>query len=182
MKLIKSLFKNLKHLWKTKRWWMIGALVILLIVGQRIYANSQNKDQLNFVSPTRETLVKTLEVSGTVDAKEKASLRFLAGGKVVYLGAKEGDLVKKWQTIAQIDAATLAKTQEKNLNLYSKERLDWDQQLDDIEDRTIDKAEERTVDKNQLALSNTGPDVEIAAIAVANTVMSSRLAGTSGRR
>lgn len=177
MKLVKPFIKKLKSLWKTKRWWVIGGLVILLIVGQRIYARSQNQGQLIFVSPTRETLVKTLEVSGTVDAKEKASMRFLAGGKVVYLGAKEGDQVRKWQTIATIDRASLAKTQEKNLNLYSKERLDWDQQLDDIEDRTIDKEETRTVDKNQLDLENTVIDVEIAAIAVENTVMSSPISG-----
>jgi HlyD family secretion protein/macrolide-specific efflux system membrane fusion protein len=177
MKLFKSIFKNIKHLWKTKRLWVIGGLFVLLIIGWQVSARSGNQNQLNFVSPTRETLVKTLEVSGTVDAKEKASLRFLSGGKVVYLGAKEGDVVKRWQTIAQIDAATAAKNKEKTLNLYSKERLDWDQQLDDIDDRTIDQAEDRTVDKNQLDLTNTVIDVELAAITVSNTVMSSPIAG-----
>src|SRR3972149_10986602 len=178
MKFVKLLVKKLKKIWKLRRWWVIGVLIVLLLVGRFVYARSQRQAQLTFISPTRETLIKTLAVSGTVDAKEKASMHFLAGGKVVYLGAKEGDQVKKWQTIAQIDAASLAKAQEKNLNLYSKDRLDWDQQLDDIEDRTIDKAEERTVDKNQLDLSNTVLDVEIAAIAVANTVMSSPINGT----
>ena len=177
MKFVKSLIKRFKNLWKTKRWWLVGSLVILLLVGQQIYARSQQQEELTFVSPIRETLVKTLEVSGTIDAKEKASMRFLAGGKVVYLGAKEGDQVRKWQTIAQIDAASLAKSQEKNLNLYSKERLDWDQQLDDVKDRTIDKEEDRTVDKNQLDLANTVLDVEIASIAVTNTVMSSPISG-----
>ncbi|HEX9817420.1 MAG TPA: HlyD family efflux transporter periplasmic adaptor subunit [Patescibacteria group bacterium] len=177
MKLVTSLSKKLKYLWKTRRWWVIVSLVGLLLVGQTIYARSQNQETLNFISPTRQDLVKTLEVSGSVDAKEKASLRFLAGGKVIYLGAKEGDLIKKWQTIAQIDAASAAKARKKSLNLYSKERLDWDQQLDDVENRTIDQSEGRTVDKNQLDLENTVLDVEIAAITVANSVMSSPIAG-----
>lgn len=152
-------------------------MVILLLAGRLIYARSQRQEQLTFVSPTRETLVKTLEVSGTVDAKEKASLRFLAGGKVVYLGAKEGDQVSRWQTIAQIDAASAAKAKEKSLNLYAKERLDWDQQLADVEDRTIDQEEGRTLTKNQLDLQNTVLDLEIAAITVGNTVMSSPIQG-----
>lgn len=177
MKILKSLLKKLKNLWMTKRWLVIGGIVILLVVVWRINAGANNQEQLTFTAPTRKDLVKTLEVSGAVDAKEKASLRFLAGGKVVYLGAKEGDLVRKWQTIAQIDAASAAKAKEKSLNLYSKERLDWDQQLDDVEDRTIDQAENRTVQKNQLDLENTVIDVELAAITVSNTVMSSPISG-----
>jgi len=176
-KFFTSLAKKLKQLWKTKRWWVIGGVVVLLLVVRQIFARAQNQEQLTFISPTRENLTKTLEVSGVVDAKEKAVMRFLGGGKVVYLGAKEGDEVRKWQTIAQIDAASAAKSQEKAVNLYAKERLDWDQQLDDIKDRPIDKAEQRTVDKNQLDLNNTVIDIELAAITVSNTVMSSPIQG-----
>jgi RND family efflux transporter MFP subunit len=176
MKFFKNIFKKFEHLWKTKRWWVIAGAVVLLIVIRQATASGQ-QEQLTFASPVRETLVKTLDVSGVVDAKEKAALRFLAGGKVVYLGAKEGDSIKKWQTIATIDAASLAKSQEKSLNLYSKERLDWEQQQDDIEDRTIDQAEQRTVAKDQLDLTNSVIDVQLAAIAVSNTIMSSPIAG-----
>lgn len=177
MKLVKSLFKKLKYLWKTKRWWLIGGLIVLLVIGRGFYKRAQSQKTLTFVSPTRENLVKTLDVSGVVDAKEKASMHFLAGGKIVYLGAHEGDAVKKWQTIATIDRASLSKTQEKDLNLYSKERLDWDQQLADINNRTIDQTELRTVQKNQLDLNNSVIDVQLAAIAVSNTVMSSPVKG-----
>ncbi|OGJ37512.1 MAG: hypothetical protein A2383_00620 [Candidatus Pacebacteria bacterium RIFOXYB1_FULL_39_46] len=177
MKFFKPFLNKLKNLWQTKRWWIIIGLVILLVAGRLVLAKSQDQEQLIFISPTRENLIKTLEVSGVIDAKEKASLRFLAGGKVTYLGAKEGDSVKKWQTIAQIDAASVAKSKEKYLNLYSKERLDWDQQLDDVKDRTIDQEENRTVEKNQLDLENSVIDLEIAAITVANTVMSSPIDG-----
>ena len=177
MKFVKSLLVKLRKLWQIRKWWLIGGLIILLIAGRFLYVRSNNQEKLIFVPPTRETLIKTLEVSGEIDAKEKASLHFLAGGKVVYLGAKEGDQVQKWQTIAQIDAASVAKSKEKYLNLYSKERLDWDQQLDDINDRTIDQEEQRTVQKNQLDLENTVIDVEVAAITVANTIMSSPING-----
>ncbi|MFH2118234.1 MAG: efflux RND transporter periplasmic adaptor subunit [Candidatus Paceibacterota bacterium] len=177
MKFVKSFLNKLKNLWQTKRWLIISILIILLVAGRFVFVKSQNQEKLTFVSPTRENLIKTLEVSGLVDAKEKASLRFLAGGKVIYLGAKEGDQIKKWQTIAQIDAASAANSKEKYLNLYSKERLDWDQQLADTEDRAIDQTEQRTVDKNQLDLENTVLDLELAAITVSNTVMSSPING-----
>lgn len=176
-KFFKKQSTKLKKLWKTRRWLLITILVVLLLAGKQLSSRAANQQELVFISPTVQDLTKTLEVSGIIDAKEKASLKFLAGGKVVYLGAKEGEAVKKWQTIAQIDAASLAKTKEKSLNLYSKERLDWDQQLDDVEDRAIDQEENRTVDKNQLDLQNTVLDLEIAAIAVGNTVMSSPING-----
>src|SRR5690554_2544870 len=140
MKFLKSLAEKLQNLWKKRKWLVIGGGVILLLVIRQVFAGGQQQT-LTFTSPTRETLVKTLVVSGVVDAKEKASLRFLAGGKVTNLGAKEGDQVKKWQTIATIDARTLANTQQQSLNSYAQQRLTWDQETDDFGDGTT--AEER---------------------------------------
>ena len=85
MKFLKSTFKKvstkLKTLWKTRRWLMIGVIVVLLIIGRMIFASANSQEQLTFVSPTRVNLTKTLEVSGLVDAKEKASMRFLEIGR-----------------------------------------------------------------------------------------------------
>lgn len=177
MKFFKNIFKKLKHLWKTKRWWMIGAIVLLLLALRQVTAGNK-QEALTFASPVRETLVKTLDVSGAVDAKEKASLRFLQGGKVVYLGAKEGDEVKKWQTIATIDARALANAQQQSLNTYAQQRLTWDQETDDFGDgTTADQADRREREKDQYTLENSVLQVEAAAIGVSNTVMSSPIAG-----
>lgn len=162
-----------------KRWKLVGGLgLVAIVLAAVIYRQAQaGKVELSFTSPTRQNLTKTLEVSGIVDATERVQMRFAAGGKIVYLGAQEGDWVKKWQTIATIDARDLNNRLERDLNLYLKERYDWDQQLDNIEDRTIDKEEQRSVDKNQLDLNNTVLDVEYRDIAITNSVLSAPFAG-----
>lgn len=157
---------------------LIILAIIILGLGFYFYNKSQaDKVELTFATPTRQNLTKTLEVSGVIDATERVSMRFAAGGKVVYLGAQEGDTIKKWQTIATIDGRDLQNRLKKDLNLYLKERYDWDQQLDDIKDRAIDKEEERSVDKNQLDLNNIVLDVEYRDIGITNTVISSPFDG-----
>jgi len=168
----------IKDLWKKRRWLVIITIVILLIIGNKFYQNKKNEPVLTFANPTIKTLTKTLDVSGIIDAKEKVSLRFAAGGKIVYLGAKEGDNIKKWQTIATIDQRSILKTQEKTLNLYAKERLDWDQTQSDIEDgTTVDETQRRTIDKEQYDLNNSVLDVELNAISISNNTMTSPFDG-----
>ncbi|MBT4124069.1 MAG: efflux RND transporter periplasmic adaptor subunit [Candidatus Pacebacteria bacterium] len=177
-KLIKPVFSGVKNIWKTKKWLVIGILIVLMIAGNKFLQAQKDKPTLTFTNPTIETITKTLDVSGVIDAKEKASLRFAAGGKVVYLGAQEGDAIKKWQTIATIDQRTAIKTKEKSLNTYSKERLDWDQRQSDIEDgTTVDETTRRTINKEQYDLTNSVLDVELAAISISNSTMSSPFDG-----
>lgn len=175
MKKILNLIKS--FITSKPKWWWIVLIVIVAFVGLRLRRRQTDKPQLTFEQPTIQDLTKVLEVSGHIDAKQRARLRFATGGKVVYLGAQEGDAIKKWQTIATIDQQSLRKSLEKDLNLYMKERWDWEQQLDDIEDRTIDQGERRTVDKNQWDLENEVIDVEIIDIAIRNTVLNAPFAG-----
>ncbi len=164
-----STLNKIKKRWKLSS---IIALVIILILVFVARSNaSKNSTQLNFEHPVQGSITKTLEISGHVDAKQKARLRFIAGGKVVYLGAQEGDAVKKWQTIASIDAASLSKSLQKNLNLYMKERWDWETTTDSNKDQPLDTVEQRTVDKEQWDLNNTVIDVEIQDIAIKNTAL-----------
>lgn len=179
-----SLFDYKKILPRTvkffkKHWKLIAFIVLIILVGTFLYYRRQqrNKVELTFTNPRVETLTKTIEVSGVVDAKQKASMRFAAGGKVVYLGAQEGDYVKKWQTIATIDQRDLQKKLKKDLNLYLQERWDWEQTLDDTRDRWLPEREVRTKDKEQWDLDNTVLDVEIRDIAISNTVLAAPFAG-----
>lgn len=163
-----GLLKKLKKKWKL----VLGIVIILaLILGFSIRSKANNEIKLSFTNPNVETITKTLEASGHVNAKEKARLRFAAGGKVVYLGAQEGEAVTKWQTIATIDRAALEKTLEKSLNLYMKERWDWEDVVDDGKGRTLLHDEQKAVDKDQWDLDNTVIDVEIQDIAIQNTAI-----------
>lgn len=175
---LKNIIQKFKTIWQTKKWLVITSLIVLLVAGNKLYQNKKNQPNLTFAYPTKETITKTLDVSGVIDAKEKVSLRFAAGGKVVYLGAQEGDAIKKWQTIATIDQNTALKTKEKYLNSYSKERLDWDQRQTDIGDgTTVDETLQRTIDKEQYDLNNSVLDVELAAISITNNTITAPFSG-----
>lgn len=170
-----------------KRRWKLLGIVILIVIGVGIFyyqKQTANQPTITLTSPERKTLVKTLDVSGIVDAKEKANLRFSLGGKVVYLGAKEGDPIKKWQTLATIDQATLQKQFQQNMNNYLKERWDWEQTRDDkVENsdgtnRALPELSiRRTVDQAQWDLENSVLTVEINDIAIQNTKMTSPIDG-----
>lgn len=164
-----STLSQIKKKWKLSS--IIAIVIILIIIFVARSNAAKNNNQLKFEHPIRDSITKTLEISGHVDAKQKARLRFAAGGKVVYLGAQEGDVIKKWQTIASIDAASLAKTLQKDLNLYMKERWDWEETVDNNKDQSLDLTQRRTVDKEQWDLNNTVIDVEIQDIAIKNTAI-----------
>lgn len=162
-----------------KRWKILGFAVLLLVTAGFYFINAKanGAPKQTFITPQRKELIETLQVSGVVDAKEKARLRFIAGGKVTYVGAQAGDWVKKWQTLATIDAASLQKQLQQDLNLYMKERLDWEETRDDIKDRVLDTTETRSVAKNQYDLTNEVLDVEIRDIAIQNTKLTAPFAG-----
>lgn len=171
---MKNVLRPIAKNWKT----IAGILVICLLIGVWYYNRQRAQEvELEFVRPERGELQKTLEVSGNIFAKEHARLRFAAGGKLTYLGAKEGDRVSKYQTLATIDQRSLQKNLQKSLNQYSKERLDWEQTQDNTEDRWIPDAEQRTVQKEQYDLNNTVLDVELTTIAITDTVLRSPIDG-----
>lgn len=174
---MKQRLLSLKNWLFDHKWWFI--IIAVAVGGFLFWQNQQktNEPQLTFAQPQRQTITQSLEASGIIDAKEKVLLRFAAGGKLTYVGAKEGDYVKKYQTIARIDARDLQKRLERTLNVYEQQRNSWDQTLDDTKDRWIPKKEERQVNTNQQSLDNTVIDVELQSIAISNTVMSSPIEG-----
>lgn len=175
MKKIKRLLNWFRNHWK------LTALTVIIVGGAGLYfyqkSQAANIPTYTTEQPVRRDLTKTLEVSGVVDAKEKARLRFLAGGKLTYLGAQEGDHLTKGQTIATIDQSSLKKELEQQLNLYTQERLDWENTRDDVKDRALDTEAQRGVSQEQLDLENTVLSVEIRDIAIRNARLSAPFAG-----
>lgn len=165
--------------WMRKHWILtIFIVVIVIVVGGFVYQRSRPKIEiLKFTEVKKGKLVKTLSVSGVVDAKQKAVLRFAAGGKLTYLGAKEGDVLKKWQTLARIDSADLQKRMAQDLNTYFNERLDFEQSKDDRGDTITSQEIGRMSQKDQKNLENAVLGVEIREIAIRNTVLATPIEG-----
>ncbi len=171
---LKSLIHTIKKRWKL-------SLGIVLIIALGIFFTAHSKASsvvaLKFAHPITQNITKTLDVSGHIDAKEKVRLRFIAGGKLTYIGAKEGDQIKKWQTIATVDKATLEKQLDQDLNDYMKERWDFEEVQDANKNQALSLTERRSADKDQWDLENTVLDVEIRDIAIKNSALYSPIEG-----
>lgn len=165
---LKTVVQSIKKKWKL----YLGILAVIILAGYfAMRSQASNSETLVFQQPIIQSISKTLDVSGHIDAKEKVRLRFIAGGKLIYIGAKEGEVVKKWQTIATIDKASLQKQLQQDLNSYMKERWDWEDTQDANKDITLLTPEQRAEDKEQWDLENTVLNVEIRDIAIQNSAI-----------
>lgn len=157
-----------------KLWWLflIGFLIGGFVVWN-IMQSKANDDKKKTYEVTRQDLVEELSLSGEVDAEEKVELRFQTSGLLTWVGVKEGDFVKKFQSLASLDKRDLQNSMSKLLNTYSKTRWDFEQAQDDNanwetagmtnEARTAVK---RTLDKYQFDLNNSVLSVESQALAL----------------
>lgn len=168
------------------KWKLIAGLILVgaILIFWLTKNNRASQNQLVFVKPEWKDLTKTLELSGVIDAKQKVRLRFLTGGKLTYVGVKEGQSVKKWQTVASIDQKLLQKQLEQQLNLYMKQRWDFEQYRDDYLEnpdntsRIVPELEtRREADKEQWDLENSVLNVEMQDIAVKEAVLTSPIEG-----
>jgi len=155
--------------------------IILLILGGWYWKYSTSRPEYESYTVEANDIQEVLELSGKISAENSATLRFSAGGLVTYLGAKEGDSVKKWQTLASVDTRQLNKTLTQKLNLYAIQRGTFDQTIDDNDNSIPEGDLARTLDrllaKNQYQLENTVLDVEYQDLAIKLSRITSPITG-----
>ncbi|PWU23157.1 hypothetical protein C5B42_03890 [Candidatus Cerribacteria bacterium 'Amazon FNV 2010 28 9'] len=167
--------KSILHFLR-KRWYIIA--IILIVVGVFVWRVSHKKQVTQtFISPTRQNVEQTVDVSGTVDATSIADMRFLAGGKLIYESVKEGDKILRGQTIASIDARDVQKTLQESLTNYMTQRSNFDQTIEDYKDTALNDTIQRILQKNQYSLNNAVADVELKNIAISNASLYSPFTG-----
>lgn len=162
-------FKNILK----KFWWLflIGFLIGGIVVWNASKPKVDPKIKTNTVS--KQDLVDSLSLSGEIDATEKAALRFQTSGLLTWVGVKEGDYVKKFQTIASLDKKDLQNRMSQLLNTYSKTRSDFEQtqadnkdwQTDGMTDEARDTVK-RSISKYQMDLNNSVLNVEAQALTI----------------
>lgn len=160
----------------------ILSLVILAILAVALYFYfTKDAESYEVYRVSRTTMQDTLELSGQVQADSMATLRFSAGGLLTYLGARPGDSVQKWQTLASIDTRQLQKTLDQKLNLYAIQRGTFEQTKDDndnsVPDGELGLTLKRLLEKNQYQLDNTVKDVEYLDLSLKLSRLTSPLAG-----
>lgn len=143
-------------------------LAVVVVVAIIIYGNLNKKKAVVLTaSVKRGNLEQVLTIPGTIDAEEKAVLKFQTSGRLAWVGVKEGDYVKKYQSIASLDQSDLKKTLQKKLNDYMTNRWTFDQTTkDDYKDKALTDTITRLKDKAQFSLNNAVLDVELQDITV----------------
>jgi len=145
-----------------KRFWWIF-LLGLLAGGVFMYIrNAKDKELKNSTyTVKKQDLVEMLSLSGEIDAREKADIKFQTSGLLTWVGVKEGDTVKKYQAIASLDKRELQNTMNQYMNSFLKERWDFEQGVDSNKDwqtrGMTDLARDtvkRTLEQNQFDLNN----------------------------
>lgn len=160
------MFSLLPSSLRSRRLLFAIGIVIAIFVIYRFVISPPKKLFTETAKVTRTNLEEKLTISGEIDADQKATLRFVTGGQISWVGVKEGDFVKKFQAIASLDRQSLQKSLSKYLNTYQKTRNAFDQAHADNKDKVIDDTLKRTLDDYQLDLNSTVSDVEIQDLAL----------------
>ena len=159
-----------------KRWYflVIIFLVFVLIFTQGKIKKTNVEEKLTV---KKQNLKEALTLSGEIDAQEKVTLKFQTSGKLAWVGVKEGDYVKKYQSIASLDQRDVKNRLEKYLRAYSITRSDFDQTKDDYWNKQYDLNEatrvkaQRILEQNQYNLESAVLDVEYQNLAIENAVI-----------
>ena len=161
---------------------------LFVFIGLDIYIRINNERPVvkgeKSYTVKKETIKEILSLSGEIAASEKVTLRFQTSGMLTWVGAKEGDYVKKYQGIASLDRSELEKNLKKYLNTYMKTRWDFETERDEADIKNIgslnDDAKEaalRALDKAQFDLNNAVLDVELKDIALKYSYLYSPIEG-----
>ena len=157
---MKKIFKYIKKHW-------IISLAVVFFIGFVIYKQltpAKTEGEASY-KIKKQNLKESLTFSGEINANEKVTLRFQTSGRLSWVGVKEGDFVKKYQTIASLDQREVKKKLEKTLQDYLIEREDFDQDLSDYKVITNDTIK-RILEKSQYGLNKSVLDVEIQNLSI----------------
>lgn len=156
---------------------LVCVVFVLGAIGYWVYTKnttsakeSVSSSQGNTYTVSPITLRETLTISGGVDADEQVTLGFQTGGRLAWVGVKEGDYVKKYQGIASLDQRSVEKNLQQSLNSFMSNRWDFDQTKQDNKDAFLkdgDAGEKmrRILDKSQFSLNNAVIGVELQSLA-----------------
>lgn len=156
--------------------------VFLAIVAWIGYSQTKPDFELETQEVEKGTIVESVTAPGEIEADSSVDLSFQSSAKLAWVGVKEGDTVSRGQAVASLDKTDLEKNLKKYLNLYVKERQDFDQTQEDYEDwpELADEARRETLrilEKAQMDLNNAVLDVEIKNLAVELATLTSPISG-----
>lgn len=176
-----SLHWRQPFIWLQKRsWWVKGLMIVAVIgvvAGGWWWTRRSQPEAVTTIQPEVQTLEKTLEFTGMVEAERRATMKFSVGGQLIYLGAQEGEAVTKGQTIASLDQRSVQKNLQKKLAVYESQRYTFENAEDTRTDRWLDTEEAREAAIDQNTLDQAVLDVELQSLVVQDYRLSAPFSG-----
>ncbi len=162
-----------------KKWYILPVVLLVGILFFFRQSSLQSKKTTEkSYAVKKQTLKNILSLSGKVEAEEKVTLQFQTSGRLYWVGVKEGEYVKKFQSIASLDQREIQKKLEKSLRDYSKERWDFEEsKLVTYKDKAITDTMKRILEKNQFDLDKAVMDVELQNLTLEYTYLYTPIEG-----
>lgn len=125
--------KNILFLGKRK-YVIFGVLILLSFI---LFKKPAVK--VESVAVSKGDIVDAVSASGEVDASQRADLTFQGSGRLIWVGVKEGDTVKKYQAIAKLDTVILNATYQEAINTYTSLNAAAQKAEDDVKGHSGDE-------------------------------------------
>ena len=136
-----------------------------------------NEKTQTVVKAVRQDIADSITISGSVDAEEKAELRFQSSGQLAWIKAKTGDKVKKWQALAGLDQRQLKKQLELDANNFLTARTNFDDTVKDYRDSILTDEVRNALKRNQNTLNNSILNYELQEITLRYATLTSPISG-----
>jgi RND family efflux transporter MFP subunit len=164
-----------------KRWWISIILMVAVIAGY--FVSKRQENPVVTINPTMQSIKETFELSGSVDAYEKIQIPF-GTGRISWVGVKEDQTVKKYQSLVKMDTRILEKQKEQGLNSFEKQFRTRDNVIDTYDyysNSTLTDEEKRAVENSTFDLRNSALTVEITDISAKNALIYTPIEGVVTR-
>jgi len=146
--------------------------------GAAIKYNSK-KDTL--YTPKVDTIKDVLTLAGSISTDQIANVRFKNSGKLVWVGVKVGDRVKKGQALASLDRAELRKNLATQFNNYRTSLSSFNDTQETYkktkENFLVTETIQRILDRTQYSLDNSVINYELTDMAIKESTIVSPIDG-----
>ncbi len=170
--------KILRFIWRHK---IISSIILIALIAVPFLITPANSAQVETMIINKADISQTVLASGKIKSKQQLKVSFLAGGKIVYVGAREGEFVKKWQTLASLDSRSVQKNIQDDLIDYMKQRNSFEDTTENYQNRTpaqaLNEDMKRILQNNQYDLDKSVISVEMQSLAKEQSYISSPIDG-----
>lgn len=175
MKRMKSFFA---YLWRYK---IRTAILLVTALVTLFFVWPKNGVEIETATVQKGAITQSITATGSVASEQTVTLSLLSAGKIVYVGAVEGDEVSAGQTLVSLDQRTIRKNLEQTLIDYSKQRNSFEEVRDDNEERTpqtaLDDTMKRLLEDNQNDLDKAIGSVELQNLALDQSYITTPITG-----